>query len=85
VLEAAVIGLPDEKWGERPEKFVVLPAGAQVSEGDLIAHRRARIARCTSPKAVEFVAALPKTSTGKVRRFELREKEWAGHVSRIQG
>jgi len=85
VLAAAVIGLPDEKWGERPEKFVVLRAGAQVSEEDLIAHRRARIPRYTSPTAVEFVAALPKTSTGKVQGFELREKEWARHVSSIQG
>jgi fatty-acyl-CoA synthase len=85
VLAAAVIGLPDEKWGERPEKFVVLRAGAQVSEEDLIAHRRARIHRYTSPTAVEFVAALPKTSTGKVQGFELREKEWARHVSSIQG
>jgi hypothetical protein len=85
VLEAVVIGLPDEKWGERPEKFVVLRAGAQVCEGDLIVHRRARIARYTSSKAVEFVAALLKTSTGKVQRFELRENEWARHVSCIQG
>jgi acyl-CoA synthetase (AMP-forming)/AMP-acid ligase II len=85
VLEAVVIGLPDEKWGERPEKFVVLRAGAQVSEGELIAHRWARIARYTSSEAVEFVAALPETSTGKVHWSELREKEWARHVSRIQG
>jgi fatty-acyl-CoA synthase len=85
VLEVAVIGVPDEKWGERPKAFVVLRAGAQVSEGDLIAHCHARIARYKSPKAVEFVDTLPKTSTGKVQKFELREKEWAGHVSRIQG
>jgi fatty-acyl-CoA synthase len=85
VLEAAVIGVPDEKWGERPKAFVVLRAGAEVSEEDLIAHCRARIARYKAPKAVEFVDALPKTSTGKVQKFELREKEWAGHVSRIKG
>src|SRR3954468_17166365 len=85
VLDVAVIGVPDEKWGERPKAFVVLRPGAEVSEGDLIAHCQARIARYKSPKAVEFVDALPKTSTGKVQKFELREKEWAGHVSRIQG
>lgn len=45
----------------------------------------ARIARYESPKAVELVDALPKTSTGKMQKFELREKEGAGHVSRIQG
>jgi fatty-acyl-CoA synthase len=85
VLEAVVIGLPDEKWGERPEKFVVLRAGAQVSEGELIAHRWARIARYTSPEAVEFGRRAAEDVDGKVQRFELREKEWARHVSRIQG
>ena len=85
VLEVAVVGVPDEKWGERPKAFVVRRPGAEVSEGELISHVQSRIARFKSPKAVEFVEALPKTSTGKVQKFELREKEWAGHVSRIQG
>ena len=85
VLEVAVIGVPDEKWGERPKAFVVRKSGAEVSEGELIAHVQSRIARFKSPKEIEFVEVLPKTSTGKVQKFELREKEWAGHVSRIQG
>jgi fatty-acyl-CoA synthase len=86
VLEAAVIGVPDEKWGERPKAFVVLrdPA-AEVSEEELKEHVRGRIARFKVPRDIEFVAELPKTSTGKVQKFELREKEWAGEQSRIRG
>jgi fatty-acyl-CoA synthase len=85
VLEAAVVGVPDEKWGERPKAFVVRRPGADVSEAGLIEHLRTHIARYKSPKAIEFVDALPRTSTGKVQKSELREKEWAGHTSRIQG
>ncbi len=86
VLEAAVVGVPDEKWGERPKAFVVLRPGAEaVTEADLIAHVRLHIARYKTPKSIEFVAALPRTGSGKVQKFELREKEWAGHVSRIRG
>jgi fatty-acyl-CoA synthase len=80
-----VVGVPDEKWGERPKAFVVLRPGAQASEADLLEHLRAHIARYKAPKAVEFLDALPRTSSGKVQKFELREREWAGHTSRIQG
>lgn len=84
--EAAVIGVPDEKWGEVPKAFVVLKAAAEpVGEAELIAHVRVHIARYKAPKRVEFMATpLPRTSSGKVQKFELREKEWVGHVSQIQ-
>jgi fatty-acyl-CoA synthase len=91
VLEVAVIGVPDEKWGERPKAFVVLKSGALTSGGatagedELLEHVRAKIARYKAPKAIEFVEELPKTSTGKVQKFELREKEWAGEQHRIRG
>ena len=85
VLEAAVVGVPDEKWGERPKAFVVLKPGKQAAEDELIDHCRARIARYKAPKAVEFVAELPKTSTGKVQKYSLREREWAGQEARIRG
>ncbi len=85
VLEVAVVGVPDEKWGERPKAFVVRKPGAVLDEPELISHVQSRIARFKSPKAIELVDALPRTSTGKVQKFELREKEWAGHVSQIQG
>ena len=88
VLEAAVIGVPDEKWGERPKAFVVLRQDSgigEVSEEELLEHVRSKIARYKAPKAIEIVPELPKTSTGKVQKFELREKEWAGEQQRVRG
>ena len=85
VLAAAVIGIPDEKWGERPKAFVVCQEAVAVTEAELIVHLGNHIARFKVPKEIEFVAHLPRTSTGKIQKFELREKEWAGHTSRIQG
>jgi fatty-acyl-CoA synthase len=85
VLEAAVIGVPDEQWGERPKGFVVLADGKSATEDELIEHVKSKIARYKAPKAVEIVEELPKTSTGKVQKFELREKEWSGETHRIRG
>ncbi|HLZ36721.1 MAG TPA: acyl--CoA ligase family protein [Mycobacteriales bacterium] len=85
VLEVAVVAMPDERWGERPKAFVVLREGAQATAEEIIDHVRSQIARYKAPDAVEFVPELPKTSTGKIQKFQLREKEWAGHTSRIQG
>jgi fatty-acyl-CoA synthase len=85
VLECAVIGVPSERWGERPKAFVVLKPGRQVSEEELIEHVRTLIARYKAPDTIEIVDELPKTSTGKVQKFALREKEWSGQESRIKG
>lgn len=86
VLEAAVVGVPDEKWGEVCKGFAVLRAGRSAEPQELIDHVKTKIARYKAPKYVEIVDELPKTSTGKVQKFELREKEWAGRgSSRIQG
>ena len=85
VVEAAVIGVPDEQWGERPKAFVTLAPGKTATESELIEHVRSRIARYKAPKAVEIVEELPKTSTGKIQKFALREKEWTGQERRIQG
>ncbi|MEE9276480.1 MAG: acyl--CoA ligase family protein [bacterium] len=82
VLEVAVVAVPDEKWGEVPKAFVVEKDGAGVSEQDIIDHVRERIARFKAPKSVEF-GPLPKTATGKVQKFKLREKEWASQEKRI--
>ncbi|HYO29425.1 MAG TPA: AMP-binding protein, partial [Thermomicrobiales bacterium] len=82
VLEAAVIAVPDDYWGEAPKAFVALKPGAAVTAEELIGFVRARLARFKAPKAVEF-GDLPKTSTGKVQKFALREKEWAGREKRI--
>jgi fatty-acyl-CoA synthase len=73
VLVAAVVAQPDDKWGETPCAFVELKPGATVSEADLIEHCRGALARFKAPKKVVF-GELPKTSTGKIQKFVLREK-----------
>jgi fatty-acyl-CoA synthase len=85
VLEVAVIGVPDEKWGERPKAFVVLKEGVHVAESELIDHVRIKIARYKAPRNVDFLVELPKTSTGKIQKFALRDREWAGKTHRVQG
>lgn len=82
VLECAVVAIPHERWGERPKAFVTLVEGAEASAEELIEHVRARIARYKAPDAVEF-GPLPKTSTGKVQKFVLREREWGDREARI--
>ena len=85
VLDVAVIGVPDEKWGERPKAYVVLADGREATEADLIAHVKSRIASYKAPREIEFVAELPKTSTGKIRKNELRDAAWGDTRTRIQG
>ena len=73
VAEAAVIGIPDARWGERPIAFVVLAAAeAAPEEEELRAHVQGRLAKFKAPDRVSFVESLPRTSTGKVQKFELR-------------
>ena len=73
VLEAAVVARPDEKWGESPCAFVTLKAGAEASADEMIAFCRENMASYKIPRTVIF-GELPKTSTGKVQKFVLREK-----------
>jgi fatty-acyl-CoA synthase len=73
VQEAAIVGLPDEKWGETPHAFVVLRDGAGVTEDDLIAFARQHLAHFKAPRGVTFVGELPKTATGKIQKFVLRK------------
>ena len=75
VLEAAVIGVPDADGLTRTKAFVVLKAGAQVSEDELKAFVKERLAPYKYPRQIEFVGELPKTATGKIQRFRLRERE----------
>ncbi|HYO19962.1 MAG TPA: long-chain-fatty-acid--CoA ligase [Dermatophilaceae bacterium] len=86
VLEVAVVSHPDAKWGERPKAFVVVrPGETPPTAAQIIAHVRTQIAHYKAPDQVEIVESLPKTATGKIRKVELREAEWAGHSSRVQG
>jgi fatty-acyl-CoA synthase len=73
VREVAVVGLPDEKWGESPHAFVVLADGASVDQETLRAFVHENMARFKVPKAVHFVDELPKTATGKIQKFVLRK------------
>jgi fatty-acyl-CoA synthase len=73
VLAAAVVAMPDEKWGETPCAFVELRPGAEVAGKDLIEFCRTQLARFKAPRAVVF-GELPKTSTGKIQKFLLRDK-----------
>ena len=84
VLEVSVVGVPDGQWGEVAKAFVVVREGHEPTAESIISFTQERIARFTAPKHVEF-GDLPKTSTGKIQKYILREREWAGQSSRIQG
>jgi fatty-acyl-CoA synthase len=73
VQEAAIVGLPHEKWGEAPYAYVVLKPGASATEPELIAFTRDRLAHFKAPHGVTFVPELPKTATGKIQKFVLRK------------
>jgi fatty-acyl-CoA synthase len=73
VQEVAIVGLPDEKWGETPHAFVVLREGATATEADIITLARERLAHFKAPRGVTFVGELPKTATGKIQKFVLRK------------
>jgi fatty-acyl-CoA synthase len=82
VLECAVVAIPDETWGERPKAFVTLKPDQSATEDEIIAFCRARMTHFKSPVAVEF-GVLPKTSTGKIQKYVLRDKVWAGRQKRV--
>ena len=82
ILEAAVVAVPDEQWGERPAAFITVRAGKQLDGRDVIewAKHSSGISRFMVPREVDVVAELPKTSTGKLRKNVLRE--WAKGAER---
>jgi fatty-acyl-CoA synthase len=84
VLECAVVGIPHPRWGERPKAFITLNQGATATPQEIIAFCRERLAHYKCPDAIEF-GPLPKTSTGKIQKFVLREREWADQDKRISG
>jgi fatty-acyl-CoA synthase len=83
VAEVAVIGVPDDRWGEKVTALVVLAEGATATEEEIIAHCKARIASYKAPKAVTFRDAIPRTATGKIQKFKLREPYWATAERRV--
>ena len=83
VMECAVIAVPHERWGERPKAFVILKPGLSATPQEIINHVRSRLAHFKAPDEVELVEDLPKTSTGKIQKFVLRDREWEGRGKRI--
>ncbi len=82
VMECAVIAIPDEKWGERPKAYVTLKEGKTATEQEILDFCRERLAHFKCPAVVEF-GSLPKTSTGKIQKFVLRDKEWEGREKHV--
>ena len=83
VAEVAVIGVPSEKWGETIKALVVLAPGAEATEADLIAHCKSKVAHYKSPTSVEFRDEIPRTATGKIQKFKLREQYWQGYERQV--
>ena len=73
VIAAAVVAMPDEKWGETPCAFLEVKAGVHVTQEDIIAHCKQHLAGFKVPRHIVF-GELPKTSTGKIQKFELRKQ-----------
>jgi acyl-CoA synthetase (AMP-forming)/AMP-acid ligase II len=83
VSEVAVIGVPDEKWGEMVMALVVTTEGSSLTEADLIAYTKTKLAGYKCPKVIEFRGALARTATGKLQKFKLREPYWAGETKQV--
>ena len=83
VAEVAVIGVPDEKWGETVKALVVLASGAAATEAELIEYSRAGLAHYKCPTSVEFRSELARTATGKLQKFKLRAPYWEGRSRQV--
>ena len=83
VAEAAVIGVPSEKWGETIKALVVLADGQSADEAELIAHCKKRLAGYKAPTSIELRDAIPRTATGKIQKFKLRQQYWEGQERQV--
>ncbi|KAI8064568.1 hypothetical protein BC940DRAFT_305400 [Gongronella butleri] len=84
VFECAIVGAPDDKWGERPHAFIVLKQGQSLTQDQVIAFCRQHLAGYKCPAKVSFVTEIPKTGTGKVQKYILRNELWKGKSKKIQ-
>ena len=83
VLECAVIGVPSEKWGETPKALVVLKPGQPATEQEIIEFTRGHLAHFKCPTSIDFVESLPRTATGKLQKFVIRDQYWKGAARRV--
>ena len=83
ILECAVIGIPDAKWGEAVKGIVVLKPGQKATEDEIIRFCKDRIAHYKAPKSIDFIDALPRTGSGKIHKKGLRDKYWEGYEIKV--
>ena len=83
VAEVAVIGVPDDRWGETVIALVVVAEGSQVTEAELIEHTRGQLAHYKCPTRIEFRDELARTATGKLQKYKLRQPYWEGREKQV--
>ncbi|NWF91547.1 MAG: long-chain-fatty-acid--CoA ligase [Syntrophaceae bacterium] len=83
ILECAVVGVPDQKWGEAVKGIVVLKPGRNASEQEIIQFCKDRMAHYKAPKSIDFIDVLPRTGSGKIHKKGLRDKYWAGYEKKV--